>query len=293
VAVTNFLEEQKSHPTAELSIGRGKMKLHTYVTLIIVVLVLTGGVSNAQVKQKISEDQLTDLLSRIDATTEGFTKTADKALDKSGYDGSKREDDLNRILKDFKGATEGLKNDHVGENGKKYLGLVLHYGVSIENFLKKYPLDGVQEDWATLRGELGELASGFNITWKEGEGHATGAKVGAVDVKNLTQHMEDVADRYKEALDAALDNSKLNNTKSEDEINQYVRDFRDATNSLQDHYNEDRAKDDAKEVLVRANRIDGFMRKHKEAITPEVQSAWEPVKSDLDRLAKYYNVKWQ
>jgi hypothetical protein len=269
------------------------MKLQTYVTLITVVLVLTVGVSNAQVKQKISEEQLADLLSRIHGTTDGFAKTADKALDKSGYDGSKREDDLNRILKDFTSATEGLKNDHVGENGKKYLGLVLHYGVSIENFLKKYPLDGVQEDWATLRGELGELASGFNITWKEGEGYATGAKVGAVDVKNLTMHMEDVADRYKEALDAALDNSKLNNTKTEDEINQYVKDFRDATNSLQDHYNGDRAKDDAKEVLVRANRIDGFMRKHKEAITPDVHTAWEPVKTDLDRLAKYYNVKWQ
>gem|GEM_PF-4632415 len=35
------------------------------------------------------------------------------------------------------------------------------------------------------------------------------------------------------------------------------------------------------------------MRKHKDAITPEVQTAWEPVRMDLDRLAKYDNVKWQ
>ena len=78
------------------------MKLHNYVTLIIVALVLTVGVSNAQVKQKISEEQLTDLLSRIDASTERFVKTADKAMDKAGYDGSAREDELNHILKDFK-----------------------------------------------------------------------------------------------------------------------------------------------------------------------------------------------
>ena len=250
------------------------MKLHKYGMFVVAAIVMTVGVSNAQVKQKISEEQLTDLLSRIDTTADGFVKNADKALDKSGYDGSKREDELNRILKDFKSATEGLKTDHGAENGKKHLGLVLHFGVSIENWLKKYPLDGVQEDWATLRSELGELASGFNITWKEGEGYATGAPVGAVDVKNLCQHIEDVADRYKEALDAALDKSKLNNTKSEDEINQYVREFRDATNSLQDHYNEDRAKDDAKEVLVRANKIDGFMHKHTDAIPPDVQTSW-------------------
>jgi hypothetical protein len=269
------------------------MKLRTYVTLLTVALVLTVGVSNAQVKQKISEEQLTDLLSRIDASTESFTKAADTALDKSGYDGSAREDELNQILKRLKGATAGLREDHLGANAKGNFEKVLHYGVSIENFFKKYPLDGVQEEWAALRSELGELASGFNITWKEGEGHAIGSQVGAVDVKNLTQHIEDVADHFKEALDKALDNSKLNNTKAEDEINQYVREFRDATNNLQDHYNEDRAKDDAKEVLTRANRIDGFMRKHKDAIPSDVQSMWEPVRTDLDRLAKFYNVSWK
>jgi hypothetical protein len=269
------------------------MKSRTYVTLLTVALVLTAGVSNAQVKQKISEQELTDLLSRIDASTERFTQTADKALDKSGYDGSAREDNLNQILKRFKTATEGLKNDHLGANAKGNFEKVLHYGVSIENFLKKYPLDGVQEDWTALRSELGELASGFNITWKEGEGHAIGAQVGAVDVKSLCQHIEDVADRFKESLDAALDNSKLNNTKTEDEINQYVREFRDATNRLQDHYNGDRAKDDAKEVLTRANKIEGFLHKHTDVIPADVLTAWGMVRTDLDRLAKFYNVSWK
>ena len=267
------------------------MKLHTYATLIIVALALTVGVSNAQVKQKISEEHLSELLVRIDASTETFTKTADKALDKAGYDGSPREDELNQILKDFKAATAALKNDHSGPNAKGDFEKVLHHGVAIENFFIKYPLDGVQEQWATLRSELGELATGFNITWEQG--HAIGAPVGPVDVKSLCQHIEDVADHYKAALDKALDNSKLNGTASEDEINQYVRDFRDATNSLQDHYNEDRAAGDAKEVLTKGNKIDGFMKKHKDAIPSDVQSMWDPVRLDLDRLAKYYKVSWR
>ena len=166
---------------------------------------------------------------------------------------------------------------------------MLHYGVAIENFLKKYPLDGVQEDWSALRSDLGELATGFNITWEQG--HAIGAPVGAVDVKNLCQHIEDVADDFKETLDKALDASKLNNTKTEDEINQYVKDFRNATNNLQDHYNGDRAKDDAKEVLTRGNKIDGFMRKY--PLTSEVQDMWVPVRTDLDRLAKFYALSWK
>ena len=60
------------------------MKLHKYVSLIVVAIVLTVGVSNAQVKQKISEEQLTELLGRIDAGTDGFAKSADKAMDKAG-----------------------------------------------------------------------------------------------------------------------------------------------------------------------------------------------------------------
>jgi hypothetical protein len=267
------------------------MKLQKRILLIVAAIVLTLGVSNAQVKQKISEEQLTELLSRIDASTDSFAKAADKALDKSGYDGSPREDELNKILKDFKGATAALKTDHTAPNAKANFEKVLHYGVSTENFLKKYPLDGVQPEWTTLRSDLGELASGFNITWDKGAGAAIGPPVGAVDVKSVCQHIEDVADRYKEALDKALDTSKLNNTKTEDEINQYVRDFRDATNTLQDHYNEDRAASDAKEVLTKANKIDGFMKKY--PLTPEVQTAWVPVQTDLDRLAKYYNVSWR
>ena len=265
------------------------MKVHK-ILLIIAAIALTVGVANAQVQQKISEQQLTDLLARIDTSTGNFNKAADKAMDKAGYDGSPREDELNQILKRFKGATSALAKDHTAANSKANFETVLHTGVAIENFLKKYPLDGVDSEWTALRSDLGELATGFNITWEQG--HAIGAPVGAVDVKSLAQHIEDVADEFKGALDKALDASKWNNTKQEDEVNQYVRDFRDATNNFQDHYNEgERAANDAKEVLTKANKIDGWMKKY--PLTPEVQSAWVPVRTDLDRLAKYYNVNWQ
>jgi ribosomal protein S15P/S13E len=267
------------------------MKLHKTILLIVVAMVLTVGVSNAQVKQKITDEQLSDLLGRIETSASHFAKSADTAMDKGGYNGSARENELNDILKRFQSATSALKNDHSGPNAKGHFETVLHIGVGIENFLKKYPLDGVQSDWTALRSDLGELASGFNITWEEG--HAIGAPVGTVDVKNLCQHIEDVADHFKESLDRALDNSKLNGTATEDEINQFLREFRDGTNSLQDHYNEDRAKDDAKEVLTRGNKINAFLKKHKDAIPSDTLAMWDPVRLDLDRLAKHYGVSWR
>ena len=183
------------------------MQLHKSMMLTIVAIVLTGGVANAQVKQLISEDQLKGLLMRVNTSTDRFAESADKAMDKAGFDGTAREDDLNNILQRFKTATEALATDHTAPNAKNNFEMVLLYGVSIENFLKRNPLDGVEEDWVALRADLGELARGFNITWDQG--HAIGAPVGEADVKNLLQHIEDMADKYKLALDAALDKSAM------------------------------------------------------------------------------------
>jgi len=267
------------------------MKLHKYVPLIIVAIVLTVGVSNAQVQQKISEPDLKDLLARIDADTDRFAKSADKALDKSGFNKSAREDELNAHVKRLKTATEALKNDHTAANAKSNFETVLHHGVAIENFLRRNPLDGVEEEWTALRSDLGDLASGFNITWEQG--HALGAPVGEADIKNLLQHIEDMADKYKLTLDAALDNSPLNNTSAEDEINAVNADFRKATRHLEDVRNDESAPQAAKEVLIKAKRIDGFLQKHSAKLTPEVQSSWGAVRTDLERLARLYNLKAQ
>jgi hypothetical protein len=268
------------------------MKLHKYVSLIVVAIALTVGVSNAQVQQKISEQELKDLLARIDADTDRFAKTADKAMDKSGFDGTAREDELNNHLKKFKSATEALKNDHTAANAKTNFETVLHHGVAIENFLKRNPLDGVEEDWVALRSDLGELARGFNITWEQG--HALGTPVGESDIKNLLQHLEDMADKYKLTLDAALDNSALNNTNAEDEINSINADFRKATRHLEDNRtNPENAPGAAKDVLVKAKRIDSFLQKHNAKLTPEVQSSWGAVRIDLERLARLYGIKSQ
>lgn len=267
------------------------MRLHRTIMLSIVAVVLTVGVSNAQVQRNISDEQLKDLLIRIDTDTGQFAKAADKAMDKSGFDGSAREDELNEHLNRLKSSTEALKNDHSAANAKTHFETVLHYGVAIENFLKRNPLDGVQEEWATLRADLGELARGFNITWEQG--HALGARVGEADIKNLLQHIEDMADKYKLTLDAALDNSQLNNTNAEDEINAVNSDFRKATRRLEDNRKNDSAPQYAKEVLVRAKRINDFLEKHSAKLTPEVQSAWGAVRTDLERLARLYSIGWQ
>ena len=99
------------------------------------------------------------------------------------------------------------------------------------------------------------------------------------------------SNRYKLTLDAALDNSVLNNTKTEDEINRINADFRKATRHLEDNRKNDSAPESAKEVLVQGKRINDFLVKHSEKLTPEVQSSWAAVRIDLERLARLYQLR--
>jgi hypothetical protein len=148
------------------------MKLHRTILLIITAIMLTVGVSNAQVKQNISDRQLTELLRRIDASNAIFVKSADKAIDKAGYYGSDSGDQLDQILKRFKSAMEALMNDHSGRNARENFIIVLRYGLGIEKFFSNSPLDGAQQEWATLLYDLGELASAFGITPEESHGNS-------------------------------------------------------------------------------------------------------------------------
>jgi flagellar motility protein MotE (MotC chaperone) len=111
-------------------------------------------------------------------------------------------------------------------------------------------------------------------------------------VERLLERIEKAADKYRESLDDALDESRLDDSKREEEINKYVREFEDATDRLEKRFDDDKdAAEDVREVLTRAARIDGMMGRF--ALTDRAQSDWRLVRTDLDELARAYGVAWQ
>ena len=271
-----------------------RSRKHLIVTLVAIALTCWVEKSTAQTPTTtLSEQEFRSLVSRIDTDAERFTKSANKALDNSGYDGTPREDELNGHLKNFRSSTERLKNNSKDiQLARGNAEDVVRYGVAIERFLKRNPLDGVEGDWGILRGDLQQLSSAYGMNLGDSK-FATGAKVGEADVKNLVQHINDGADRYKKSLDSSLDNSPLDGTTTEDEINRYVKDFRESTDRLENQYKEDTASQDAAEVIRRAKLIDGFMRRY--PLTSSAQGDWSSVRKDVERLAALYsiNLQWQ
>jgi hypothetical protein len=110
--------------------------------------------------------------------------------------------------------------------------------------------------------------------------------------REIIRQLETDTDHFKSSLDNALDHSTLNGTRAEDEINEYVKHFEEATDRLRDR-SEDReyAPNLAREVLSRGRSINGFMRTHR--LGGRAESDWVRVRNDLNRLANSYNIGWQ
>jgi hypothetical protein len=102
-------------------------------------------------------------------------------------------------------------------------------------------------------------------------------------------------DRYRSLQEfsrSALDQSPLDGTRAEDEINEYVKAFEHATDKLKDRA-EDReySPNLAREVLVRGRAINSFMKAH--PLQSEAEVDWSRVRNDLTVLANGYQIRWR
>lgn len=110
-------------------------------------------------------------------------------------------------------------------------------------------------------------------------------------VQQLIRRIEVRTNSFRVSMRRALDRSRLDNTQREENINQLVSEFEQATNQLRDHFDARHTTvSDAQMVLDRAFWIDAFMHRHRFA--PNAERQWNLLKSDLNTLASYYRIAW-
>lgn len=111
-------------------------------------------------------------------------------------------------------------------------------------------------------------------------------------VNQLLQRIEMRTATFRQSLNLALDRSRLDNTRQEENVTEFVQNFEAVTNRLRDNF---RARQDVaadvQEMLNRASFIDRFMQRHR--LSAQVQRDWNTLRSDLNLLASYYNVTWR
>ena len=272
------------------------MRLIRYCVVMVAAISLAGlfSIASAQQPYRMSERELKGLLSRIDKGAERFRGSLDKSLDKSRFDGTKAEDNINQFVKDFVDATDTLKsrfNDSRAASGS--VEEVLRRAATIDNFMLRHKLTPrAQNDWRYLRASLDELARAYNVSWSWMGLANRPYRISDEQLEVLLARVETSADSFRKSLNDALDKTAFNKTKAEDDVNQFVKEFEHATDHLKKRFNsKESAAADVEEVLRRAARIDVFMRQHK--LTLRAQDDWTELRRNLDELAQAYNVSWK
>lgn len=273
------------------------MKILNYMTAIVTVTLLTVSLnaSPAQKAYRLSEEEMKNLLQRIEERADHFRSSLKDALDKGRFDDSKTENNVNRLVKEFEAATDRLK-DHFDKNESAAGDAedVLKRAASIDGFMMRHPLTSrSQSDWMSLRGSIDELARSYNVSWDWAGGLTNHAnRINDRQVKALLQRIEEGADRFRGSLKDALEKTRFDGTKIEDNINDFIKSFEQATDRLKDRFNKNQsAASDAEEVLTRAADIDRFMLRH--SLKPRAQEDWRRLRGNLDELALAYGVSWR
>lgn len=110
--------------------------------------------------------------------------------------------------------------------------------------------------------------------------------------RQIVERIETRTTTFRSSLDAALNSSRMDGTRAQDNANQFVNDFSDAVRILRDHLDRRIAVNaDVQTVLTRASRIDQFMtRRNLEA---QAETDWLALRADISQLASLYNLNWQ
>ena len=111
------------------------------------------------------------------------------------------------------------------------------------------------------------------------------------EMKDLLSRIDKQSEVFRGSLKRAMNHSTLDDTKAEDRINDFLKEFTESTERLKHRYSDKRtASADVEEVLNRAARIDDFMIRHQ--LSERAESDWGALRANLDSLAEAYNVTW-
>jgi len=279
---------------------RTKLTLLVSATALVLTALVTSSLAQLQ-PYRVSDREVAKLLDQIKKESDRFRKGLKDALNKSRFNSTEREADINAYVKDFEEQTKRLKDNfdaHRSTTGD--VDAVLIRGARIDAFMSRYPLTPrAQGDWSALRGNLEVLASTYNVSWRWGG--ELGPVVSSLpyritdkEVEAIIHRIENQSDTFRKSLDAALDKSRLDGTRREDDINSFVKEFYKETKQLHENFdNHKSTANDVRTVLDRAAQIDQFIARNRLRNDRDAQRDWAKLRTHLDELARVYSVSWR
>jgi len=287
-------------------------RIRQTISLALVAAMLSLGLASAHAQTqrpyRISDRQVENALRRVEASADRFRASFSSAMDRSRWNGTSTEDQLNTYVQNFEQATDALRSRF---NARTSVAAdvenVLSQAAFLNDFMMRNRLDmQAMNDWTTLRADLDALARAYNVTWdwtRQTSGMGSGNvgsgptqsgvayRINDRQLDNIIRRIENGADRFRASIAGSLDRSRYDGTRAEDNINQFIRDFETATDQLRSRFDaRSSAASDVENVLRQATYIDDFMTR--QTLSVRAENDWTTLKGDLNQLASAYSVAW-
>src|ERR1700686_5453904 len=133
---------------------------------------------NSGRSSRLTDGQLNQLIQRIETDGNRFRSSLTDAFAISSYDSTSNEANMNESVRNFKSATDQLRNQfNARQSVTNDVQHLFEHAAPIDKFMRaNQTTPGAQNDWSTLRADLDELAGAYNISanWQNGAGPQTG-----------------------------------------------------------------------------------------------------------------------
>jgi len=118
------------------------------------------------------------------------------------------------------------------------------------------------------------------------------ARVTDRQVSSILQRIEQSSNRFRNSLNVALVNGRIDQTRPQNDINTFERALGSAIDQFKNRFTQRQAGTaDVQNILQKASPVNGFMSRNR--LNPRVQNDWAAVRTDLNALANAYGVNWQ
>src|SRR3712207_1566237 len=195
-------------------------RIRQTVSFALVLAMLSMGLTAAHAQRRpyrMNDRQVDELIRRVETSTDRFRTTLANALDRSAYDGTRREDNINSFVQGFETATDQLRerfNRRVSVAGD--VENVLRQAADINGFMLRNRLtQRAQSDWTLVRNDLNALAQAYGVAWQWNQtggvvppvGSGTPSRLNDRQVATIIGRIETRTDSFRASLDRSLDRS--------------------------------------------------------------------------------------
>lgn len=272
-------------------------------TAILLLLINVGVMStvSAQRQYRDSETSMRTLIRRIETRSETFSRTLENALARNRRNNTAREDEVDRLVTDFKYATDQLKTRFENRQSTAAdVRALLDRAALINSFLLNNRLEArVAEDWRLLQADLDLLARAYYINdWRwnagsidTGSGTGVGNRSSDLQMRQLARRINNRTASFSRSFRLALNRSNINGTAEEDEASRHLIALEEATSQLNSRVSSRQfTQTEARNVLEHAGYLNSLLTNHQ--FDANAERDWTLLKEDLNQLASAYDIAW-